>query len=204
MAGWFFTFEGIDGSGKTTASQHLRQALREQHDVVWTKEPTDTWLGSAVERAVAEELHAPTIAFLFMADRMEHTKQIRDWMVADNVVLCDRYMDSTIAYQAVGIEHVDDPVRWLRDLHRPFCITPDLTFLFILDPDEALSRINNPVLSPFEHPAFLRSVQKNYRQLARGEERFVTLDATRSPETLCQKCREKIGEKMATANSRRF
>lgn len=204
MAGWFFTFEGIDGSGKTTVSRRLHQALRDDHRVVWTKEPTDTWLGGAVDRAVTEERAAATIAFLFMADRVEHTVQIRDWLSEGMVVLCDRYMDSTIAYQAAGLEGIDEPLGWLRNLHRPFCVTPDLTFLFDIAPEEALSRIDGRALSPFERRAVLGEVQENYRRLAREEDRFVVLDATQSPGVLCQKCREKIGEKMAATGSRRF
>ena len=203
MAAWFFTFEGIDGSGKTTVSKGLHQSLQGQHDVVWTKEPTDTWLGDTVEHAVAEQRDPATTAFLFMADRVEHTIQVREWLASDKVVLCDRYLDSTIAYQAVGLENIDEPVQWLRDLHRPFSCTPDLTFLFILDPDVALRRIDDRALSPFEHRAFLEQVQENYRRLAREEERFVVLDATLSPDVLVEKCKEKIREKMA-ANSRRF
>lgn len=197
MAGWFFTFEGIDGSGKTTVSRRLHRALQADHQVVWTKEPTDTWLGGAVERAVTEERAAATTAFLFMADRIEHTIQIREWLSQGAVVLCDRYMDSTIAYQAAGLERVDEPLRWLQDLHHPFCITPDLTFLFVLEPEEALRRIDGRTLSPFEHRSFLEGVQDNYRHLARGEERFVILDATRSPDELQQHCKEKIMEAMS-------
>ena len=202
MAGWFFTFEGIDGSGKTTVSRSLHQSLQGQHDVIWTKEPTDTWLGDAVDHAVANQHDAATIAFLFMADRVEHTTQIREWLAGDSIVLCDRYLDSTIAYQAVGLENIDEPLRWLRDLHRPFSYTPDLTILFVLDPDEALRRIDNRALSPFEHRAFLEEVQENYRQLAREEDRFVILDAAQPPDMLLEECKEKIREKMAASNHR--
>ncbi len=197
MAGWLFTFEGIDGSGKTTVSRRLARTLSGQHDVAWTKEPTDTWLGDMVDRAVAEKRAAATTAFLFMADRIEHTRHIREQLDADKLVLCDRYMDSTIAYQAVHLGQIDDPVRWLRDLHRPFCVTPDITFLFVLDPGEALRRIDGRALSPFEHRAFLRRVQENYRRLAREEDRFVILDATRSPDELQRHCKEKIAEAMS-------
>jgi dTMP kinase len=203
MTGWFFTFEGIDGSGKTTVSRSLYQSLQGQHDVVWTKEPTDTWLGDAVEHAVAEQRDPATIAFLFMADRVEHSIQIREWLASNKVVLCDRYLDSTIAYQAVELKNIDEPVQWLRDLHHSFSCTPDLTFLFILDPKEALRRIDDRALSPYEHRTFLEQVQENYRRLAREEDRFVILDATRSPDMLVEKCKEKIREKMA-ASSHRF
>ncbi len=203
MAGWFFTFEGIDGSGKTTASHSLARLLEQQHEVVWTKEPTDTWLGDAVDRGVAEQCAAATSAFLFMADRVEHTMRIREWLDDGSMVLCDRYMDSTIAYQAVHLDKIETPLAWLRGLHRPFCILPDLTFLFVLDPDVALRRIDDRALSPFEHNVFLQEVQDNYRRLAREEDRFVVLDATLPSETLVDICKEKIEETMA-ASSRRF
>ncbi len=203
MAGWFFTFEGIDGSGKTTVSRRLARTLRDDRSVTWTKEPTDSWLGGAVERAVAEERTAAATAFLFMADRIEHTLTIREQLAADTVVLCDRYLDSTIAYQAVRLEERDDPVRWLRDLHRSFAVTPDLTFLFMLDPEVALRRIDDRTLSPFERSAFLGQVQDNYRRLARMENRFVVLDATLSPDELHRQCMDRIAETMTSGRRRR-
>ena len=188
MRGKFFTFEGIDGSGKTTISKMVYEELLKKYDAVWTKEPTDSWLGKAVERAVEEKRDAATIAFLFTADRREHIEEIKEWIEEGRVVICDRYADSTIAYQAVNMHGADDPVKWLKNIHAPFYLEPDLTFLFVLKPEIAIGRIKDRELSPFEKASFLEKVQENYIALADAEKRFVKLDATESKEKLKERC----------------
>lgn len=188
MRGRFFTFEGIDGSGKTTISRMVYGDIREKRDAVWTKEPTDGWLGKAVERAVEEGRDAATVALLFAADRKEHLKEIRRWLEEGKTVICDRYADSTVAYQAVNLAGVDEPVKWLEEIHLPFYIEPDITFLFVVDPSVAISRIEGRNLSPFEKISFLEKVQENYIRLAEGNKRFVKLDATESREKLKERC----------------
>jgi len=188
MRGRFFTFEGIDGSGKTTISRMVYEDIREKRDAVWTKEPTDGWLGKAVERAVEEGRDAATVALLFAADRKEHLKEIRRWLEEGKTVICDRYADSTVAYQAVNLAGVDEPVKWLEEIHLPFYVEPDITFLFVVDPSVAISRIEGRNLSPFEKISFLEKVQENYIRLAEGNKRFVKLDATESREKLKERC----------------
>jgi len=196
MIGKFFTFEGIDGSGKTTISRMVYEELAKKYDTVWTKEPTDNWIGKAVERAVEEKKDAATIAFLFAADRREHVKEIEKWMEEGKTVICDRYADSTIAYQAVNLSGVDSPIEWLKKIHAPFYIKPDLTFLFVLDPEIAIGRINDRRLSPFERIPFLKKVQENYIILADNENRFIKLDATESKEKLKEICLKIIEKEM--------
>ncbi|MDD3492948.1 MAG: dTMP kinase [Candidatus Thermoplasmatota archaeon] len=196
MTGRFFTFEGIDGSGKTTVSRLVYEALRQDHDVKWTKEPTGGWTGEAVSRAVKEGLDAVTVSLLFTADRNQHVREIRRWLSDGTTVLCDRYVHSTIAYQSVHLaEHVQSPFDWIRSLHRPFYLPPCLTFLFVLDVDTALHRIRDRCHSPFERRDFLEQVQHNYVHLAR-EEHFEVLDATESREALAEICIKKIREEM--------
>lgn len=190
----FVTFEGIDGSGKTTVSQQVYEELSSRgYDVVLTIEPTDTWLGETVNRCIEEHLDPLTIAFTFIADRAQHVKQITEWLKDDKLVLCDRYVDSTLAYQGAQLHgQMEKPMRWLRDLHEPFLIEPDTTFLFKLDVDEALQRIQDrPKLISFERKSFLESVQNNYQELA-VEKRFVTLDATQAVEDLTEQCIQHI------------
>lgn len=196
MTGRFFTFEGIDGSGKTTVSRLVYEALRQKYDVQWTKEPTDEWTGAAVKRAVDEEMDAVTISLLFTADRSQHIREMRRWLRQGTTVLCDRYVHSTIAYQSVHVaEYTRNPFDWIRSLHRPFYLPPSLTFLFVLDVDTALHRIQNRHHSPFEQRDFLEKVQNNYLKLAQ-EEPFEVLDATESKDTLAEKCVKKIREEM--------
>jgi dTMP kinase len=188
MRGKFFTFEGIDGSGKTTISRMVYEDIMEKWDAVWTKEPTDGWLGKAVKRAVEEGKDAATVALLFAADRSEHLKEIMGWMNKGKTVICDRYADSTTAYQAVNLARVDEPVKWLEEVHLPFYIEPDVTFLFVIDPSAAIRRIEGRTLSPFEKISFLEKVQENYIKIANGGRRFVKLDATESKEKLKERC----------------
>ena len=73
MTGQFITFEGIDGSGKTTISQEVyAQLQKKSRNTILTREPTDTWMGTQVTKAIEEKCHPLTISLLFMADRNEH------------------------------------------------------------------------------------------------------------------------------------
>ncbi|KAA0004028.1 MAG: dTMP kinase [Thermoplasmata archaeon] len=196
MRGKFFTFEGIDGSGKTTISKMVYEELREKWDVILTKEPTNSWLGKSVEKAIEERKDAITISLLFMADRNEHVKKIREWVEEGKIVLCDRYMDSTFAYQSAHLCHtMDDPLEWLKKVHTPFSLKPDKTFLFLIEPSIAISRIKKRKKSFFENVSFLKKVQEYYLLLSR-ENRFITLDATESKEELKDRCIKKIEEEM--------
>lgn len=186
----FVTFEGIDGSGKSTVSQQVYEELKERGiDVVLTFEPTDTWLGKTVKRCIEEHLNPLTIAFTFIADRAEHMKKISKWLNDDKLVLCDRYVDSTLAYQGAQLrQQMEKPMRWLQNLHESFLVQPDTTFLFKIDIDEALRRIQDrPKLISFEEKTFLSQVQKNYLKLA-SEKRFVMLDASQSVDDLTEQC----------------
>ncbi|MEA2055096.1 MAG: dTMP kinase [Candidatus Thermoplasmatota archaeon] len=196
MRGKFFTFEGIDGSGKTTISKMVYEEVRKKWHAVWTKEPTDKWTGKAVVRAINEKKDDVTIALLFTADRNEHVKKIKKWMDEGKVVICDRYADSTIAYQSVNLSSIDTPMEWLKKMLSPFYIKPDITFLFILDPSVAIKRIGDRKLSPFEKISFLDKVQKNYIEIAENEDRFIKLDATESKEKLKEKCLKIVEKEM--------
>ena len=140
MIGRLFTFEGIDGSGKTTISHLVGKQLSDSYEVICTKEPTDSWIGKAVNRAVKEELDGVTVTLLFTADRHEHVSQIQSWLDEGCVVLCDRYIHSTLAYQSVSLSGViDKPLAWIRTLHQPFFLEPTLTFLFVINEKIAIA-----------------------------------------------------------------
>src|SRR4030042_4873637 len=96
----FVTFEGIDGSGKSTVSKLVYKQLKSKGlDVVLTVEPTDTWIGKQVKKCIASNSDPFVTAFIFIADRIEHGKQIKKWLNEGKIVLCDRYAESTYAYQ---------------------------------------------------------------------------------------------------------
>lgn len=184
----FVTLEGIDGAGKSTLARSLEERLRKRgFDVVRTEEPTDSWLGEAVRRAAEEDEDPRVQALLFLADRSLHQEKIEAWLAGGQVVLCDRYHDSTLAYQGVALEGtVDNPKAWLERASAFLRLEPDLTLLLLVDPAEGMARIAaTRTKSPFERVAFLKDVQKAYVEMAH-QPRFVKLDATSPPEEVAE------------------
>ncbi|ELZ10518.1 thymidylate kinase [Natrinema thermotolerans DSM 11552] len=179
------TLEGLDGSGKTT----VREALRERYpDATVTREPTDdSWYGEAVYRSIADDDADPLAElFLYTADHAAHlSRVIRPALEAGDLVISDRYSDSRFAYQGATLADAPaydfaDPLEYVVDLHRPFSIEPDLTIYLDLDPETAAERAGTT--NKFERTAYLETVRENYeRLLERDPERFVRVDATQSP-----------------------
>ena len=182
----FVTFEGIDGSGKTTVSHLVMEKLRSRgHSVFLTKEPTTGWLGDVVRRGVEEGANAITESFLFLADRSAHIPEIRSHLGNGDLVLCDRYADSTYAYQGARLIGVlPDPIRFLQNASREWLLAPDLTIFLRVSPELGMERIKDrPTKIRFEDLAFLRRVAANYDRLARSR-RFAVLDGARSAEAV--------------------
>src|SRR6266545_7485707 len=103
----FVTFEGIDGAGKTTVSRLVGDSFRSAGARVFlTTEPTATWLGDAVRRGYDDDVGPIAESFLFLADRAAHINEIRTHLENGELVLCDRYADSTYAYQGARLEGV--------------------------------------------------------------------------------------------------
>jgi len=180
----FVSFEGIDGSGKTTVSRLVAESLRAKGQTVHlTHEPTKTWLGDAVRHAYDDDVGAIAESFLFLADRAAHQSDIRAHLDKGELVLCDRYADSTYAYQGARLEGlVKDPIRFLQRASESWMLRPDLTILLRIPAEVGRNRIEGrPNLFRFEDLAFLEKVAANYDRLARSR-RFTVLDGTRSPE----------------------
>lgn len=178
----FVTFEGIDGSGKSTVSRLVADMLKERGErVVLTAEPTATWLGDAVRRSYQDDVGALAEAFLFLADRAHHVPEIRKHIEAGRIVLCDRYADSTYAYQGARLEGiVQDPIGFLRRISEPWLVSPDVTILLRVPPELGLKRLDDRAIKVrFEDLGFLKRVAANYERLAK-EKRFVALDGSRS------------------------
>lgn len=177
----FVTFEGIDGSGKTTIAGLVAKRLEARGVRVFlTSEPTRHWIGAAVRRSYDDDVGPLAETFLFLADRARHAVEIRGRIDAGEVVVCDRYADSTYAYQGARLERtLRDPVSFLRRLSRPWLLEPDLTILLRISSEAALRRLGDRARNiRFEDARFLRKVARNYDRLSRLA-RFVVLDATR-------------------------
>ncbi len=185
MKGKFITFEGIDGSGKTTIAKLLYEKLGNK--AVLTAEPTKTWIGEAVNKAIEERKDAKTIALLFIADRIEHIIKIKKWLDEEKIVLCDRYIDSTFAYQKEHLK-MEEAEKWLNEIHKPFLLKPDLTFLFVINPKRAIERIKDRKLIMYEDVHFLERVQENYLEIAKKEERFIIINAEKGKEEILEEC----------------
>jgi dTMP kinase len=190
----FVTFEGIDGSGKSTISKFVYEKLRSAgYDVIWTFEPTDSTVGKYVQECIRLQSDPFVTSFTFIADRIQHCNQIQEWLDEGKIVLCDRYAESTYAYQAAQLEdQVKNPLKWLQELSIGRILVPDRTFLFVIDPKISLARIQyRTELIPFERLAFLEKVHRKYLTISKGK-RFVHLDATKPIDELVQLCYEDI------------
>jgi len=167
-------------------SRLVAESLRAKgHRVHLTIEPTKSWLGDAVRRAYDDDVGAIAESFLFLADRATHLTDIRVHLKKRELVLCDRYADSTYAYQGARLEGLmNDPIRFLQRTSQPWVLRPDVTILLRIPAELARKRIEGrPKLIRFEDLAFLKKVAANYDRLARSR-RFVVLDGARSAEGL--------------------
>lgn len=187
----FVTFEGIDGSGKSTQAELLRARLEaDGHVVVATREPGGTELGERVRDLLLHGGHITpwAEALLYAASRAQHVDEvIRPALERGAWVVCDRYVDSSVAYQGVGRELGLDRVLDLN-VAAVGGLLPDRTFLLELDPAELGGRLSGEHDRLEREPGdFHARVADGYRQLAaRFPERIVVLDASLPADTLAE------------------
>ena len=201
MRGVLITFEGVEGSGKTTQLTRLGRWLERQGSrVERTAEPDGTALGLAIRRLFERPRLRPAPlgeAFLFLAARQQHvSERIRPWLAQGRIVLCDRYVDATVAYQGYGRGLDVDLIRELN-VHATGGILPDLTLLFDLEPAEGLRRIGKRRLDRFEREAlaFHRRVRRGYREIQRAEPKRVRrIRADRPPDVVAADVQSLVGE----------
>jgi dTMP kinase len=196
----FITIEGIEGSGKTTQISHMAGFLnRMGYECIVTREPGGTKIGEKIRRILLDQDHhmldAIAELLLYTADRAQHVSEtIKPALDEGKVVLCDRFCDSTIAYQGAARGIDAGTVKALNRLVLKD-ISPDITFLLDLPPDVGLLRawkeIDNGsrdvAQSRFEREQILfhEKVRRGYLSLAKAEpERFRVIDASLSPEAV--------------------
>ena len=207
----FITFEGIEGSGKTTQVGPVVDFLRQKGvECVVTREPGGTRIGEKIRAILMDPenngLFPMTELLLYAADRVQHVQeQIAPALAAGKTVVCDRFHDSTIAYQGfsrrIDIAAIDRVHALILD-----GLTPDLTFLLDLPAAVGLARawkqINNGQRSgaetrfESENLAFHEAVRAGYLELARREpHRFVIIDATAEADKVTARILSALGRR---------
>ncbi len=197
--GLFLTFEGIDGSGKSTQARMLAESLRNAgHQVVLTREPGGSPGAEEIRSLVLEgdpdRWSAETELLLFTAARRDHLERtIEPALAAGKVVICDRFADSTRMYQGLSRGNLRAVVDQLHDLM--IGREPDMTLLIDMDPDTGLSRAKGRQGTEERFEDFGPALQKQMRAgfLALADEfsdRFRVIDGNRDMDTVAQDVRD--------------
>ena len=204
----FITFEGGDGSGKSTLIDKVFAYLTaEGLHVIKTRAPGGTAIGSQIRQLLLAKHETPLSArcelLLFLADRAQHVQElILPALDKYDVVLCDRFNDSTLAYQgsARGFKEVE-----LKKFLRFACkgLLPDLSIYLDLDPKIGLARTKEARLIKdrieSEDLLFHKKIRRAFRQIARNEpERVFMINAKASPEKVFERAKKKIDELLKT------
>ncbi|MCM3504480.1 dTMP kinase [Curtobacterium sp. ODYSSEY 48 V2] len=210
MTGRFITLEGGDGAGKTTQAEFLSRWLEEHgRTVVRTREPGGTELGQRIREMVLHErghVSARAEALLYAADRAHHVETVvRPALARGEVVLQDRYIDSSVAYQGVarglGAERIRSVSDWAAD-----GLLPDLTVLLDLDVTVGRSRVaaaRGDVFDRLESEAasFHETVRRAFLDAAAAEpERFLVVDAGQPADTVQRAVRAAVGAVVGIAD----
>jgi dTMP kinase len=198
--GLLITFEGGEGAGKTTLIERLEKWLiQEKHQVLKTREPGGTQLGEMIRKSLLEH-QEPLSPFaelsLFLASRAQHIFEvINPALSAGKIVLCDRFNDSSLAYQGgargLGMQKVQQFCSFISE-----GLSPDLTFYLDLDPAIGLQRVakikkQDRIESEALH--FHTKIREAFLKIAALEpDRFITIDAALSPEEVFEEVKKRM------------
>ena len=197
--GLFITLEGSDGSGKSTQLKRIESFLKEKgFNTVVTREPGGTIISEKIRELVLDKNHSEmdgkTEALLYAAARAQHVAEIiKPALERGDIVICDRFIDSSIVYQGYG-RKLGEQV----DMINQFAISghmPDITFLFKINPEMGKSRIKtrNRDRLECEQMEFYREVFKGYIELEkRYPDRIIGIDASRSIREIHAEIRERL------------
>ena len=188
--GYFITFEGVDGCGKTTQMKLLAEYLQNKgYEVVITREPGSKGLGEKIREILLHydgDVSSDAESFLFLADRAQNIDEIVNPAVdKGKIVLCDRHTDSTIAYQGYGRGVDIKKLTLLNDI-AVSGRKPDMTFVFDIDIDTSMKRVGQEK-DRMESAGtdFFNKVRNGYLEIGKQEpERVKILDAAKSIEEI--------------------
>lgn len=201
--GLFISLEGIDGSGKTTLKESLRAFIGREYTVIGLREPGGTAISEKIRDMLLDVRNDGIIdkteALLYAAARSQLVEEvIRPALAEGKIIIADRYLDSTMAYQGYG-RGLD--LEFLEDLNR-ICtggLKPDITILLDLDPGEGQKRRIKNVPDRLEQEGldFQQRIREGYLIIqAREPERIKLLDARQAPETLLEEALQHIEAKL--------
>ena len=203
MRGLFITIEGPDGSGKSTQIENIRKFFEDKNiEIVFTREPGGTPIGERIREIILDnrfkEMDSMTEAMLYAASRAQHVAQIiRPALEAGKVVVCDRFVDSSLAYQGYG-RGLGEDIEIINSFAIKDCM-PDVTFLMKLDPDVGKHRIeeNRHDQDRLEHEklSFHQKVYKGYLKLEeKYPDRIVGIDASKGIDEIRDEIYRKLEE----------
>ena len=187
----FITFEGIEGSGKSTQIELLHASLKEEgYSVEVLREPGTTQLGERIRdvflEKTDEQVDPMTEAFLLYASR-KHLDQnfLQEHLKNESIVIADRYSDATVAYQCYGKGLSEDFVKYIHE--KSNLLSPDLTFYMDITAEASKSRIDNRELDRMESESidFFNKVRLGYLEIAKSNpDRIIILDSDLSVKDL--------------------
>lgn len=202
----FVTFEGVEGSGKSTQIRILNDVLRLRgYETVLTREPGGTAIGEQIREILLNTAHKGMTPlcelFLYASARAEHVGEIiRPALTAGKIVLCDRFTDATVAYQGYGRGFSVELIQKTNDLATE-SLRPDLTFLLDCPAEEGLKRVaerkalKKAADDRFEEEPleFHQRIRDGYLAITKeGKNRFVIVDASQDVEAVHQKITQEI------------
>ena len=206
-SGKLITFEGLDGCGKSTQLEKIKEwFIMQGYEVLKTQQPGGTRIGKQIRKILLnpehKEIHPESELLLYLSDRIQHiTEKILPAKAEGKIVLCDRFHDSTVAYQGYGrglnFKSIESIITYSI---KPF--TPNLTFLLTISTGTIVDRLNHRK----EHSAkdridiesskFFERAAKGYQELASAEpERFVCLDGEKGIEVIHQQIISELRER---------
>lgn len=189
--GYFISFEGVDGSGKSTQIKNLKDFFENNgYQVILTREPGGTDIGEKIRNIILDPLNKNmtyiTEALLYAASRAQHVQEvIKPAIELGKIVICDRFIDSSIAYQGYGRE-----LGQCVSIINKYAVeeyTPDITFLMKVKPDVGNDRIKYRQKDriEMENAEFYRRVYKGYEELEKNfPERIIGIDASQTIEQI--------------------
>ena len=205
----FFVTEGIDGCGKTTQSGLLENALKEMgNDTIWTREPGGTPLAEHIRTLLItgdpDSMDRTTELLLFNASRNDHIQKVIQPSLNDGkMVVCDRYLGSTLAFQSYDVD-LDPMVDNIISLHKTYCkLNPNITFWIDTEIDESVHRmtiVNKIDEMRFENKGdtFQNRVYNNYKKLYKNPKfgflNIVRIDGNRPINEVAEDIKKKVKE----------